>query len=123
MAAKKLITTKIETLTKLEYEQFTEVLSQFEKVYPEMRERKEFLGISVSIDAGVLALKITVTQLGESKFTEEMNLPKEFEATFPSARALLKITIKSAPILTSAAPKSVAGKKTAPIFPVTGKSQ
>ena len=121
MAAKKNVAIKIETLTKLEYGQFTEVLRQFEEVYPTMCERKEFLGISVSIDAGLLALKITVTQLGEVKFTEEMNLPKEFEATFPGAKAVLKVTIKSAPILTSAAPKSAAGKKTAPVFPTSSK--
>lgn len=121
MGAKKTVAAKIETITKLEYEQFVDVLRQFEEQHPTMRDRREFLGISVTMEAGALALKVTVTQLGEPKFTEEMNLPKEFEAKFPGARAMLKVLIKSAPILTSAAPKSAAGKKTAPVFPTNTK--
>lgn len=109
---------KIETLTRLEYDHYIDVLRQFEECHPTLRARKEFLGMSVATEAGQMMVKVTVMQTGEAKFTEEMNLPKEFEARFPGARALLKVSIKSAPILTSAAPKSSAGKKTAPVFPV-----
>jgi hypothetical protein len=124
MAAKKTASAKadmpVETLTKLEYDQYVEVLAQFDRAYPAVGKQKEFLGISLTIEAGLMAIKITVTQLGEARFTEAMDLPKDFEATCPGARAPLKVWIKSAPILTSAAPKSAAGKKTAPVFPVKG---
>lgn len=121
MAAKKPQTSpaKIEILTRLETpDHFSEVIRQFDEAFVGMRSRKEFLGMSVASEAGQMAIKITVTQLGELKFTEEMNLPKEFEAKFTGARAMLKVSVKSAPIVTSAAPKSAAGKKTAPVFPV-----
>jgi hypothetical protein len=108
----------IQTLTGLEYEQCVDALDQFGKAYPDAAKQKEFLGISVGFEGGQPQIKITVTQLGAERFEREMALPSEFEATFPGARALLKITIYAAPILTSAAPKSAASKKTAPVFPV-----
>lgn len=125
MAAKKANEQKVvEILTRLDYEQCVEALRQFENSHPTMRQRKEFLGISVSMEAGVMAIKLTVTQLGEANFLEAMNLPKDFDAVYPNveapspvARASLKVLVKGAPILTSAAPKSAAGKKTAPVFP------
>lgn len=117
MAAKNTNANKLEVLTRLEYEQIVEVLRQFEEQFPTMRQRKEFLGISVAMESGLMAIKVTVTQLGEATFVESMNLPKDFDAAFSSAKASLKVLIKSAPILTSAAPKSSAGKKTAPVFP------
>lgn len=124
MAAKKASAQKVEVLTRLDYEQCVEALRQFENSHPSMRRRKEFLGISVSMEAGAMAIKLTVTQLGEPQFLEAMNLPKDFDAVYPSAdspsplaRASLKVLVTGAPILTSAAPKSAAGKKTAPVFP------
>lgn len=124
MAGKKASEQKVEILTRLDYEQCVEALRQFENNHPTMRQRKEFLGISVAMEAGVMAIKLTVTQLGEANFLEAMNLPKDFDAVYPTAeslspvaRASLKVLVKGAPILTSAAPKSAAGKKTAPVFP------
>lgn len=127
MAAKKTPSKKdakeaVETLTKLEYEQYVSALGQFDSAYPDVGKQKEFLGIALAIEPAGMSVKITVTQLGEGRFTEAMALPKEFEATFPGARAVFKITIKPAPILTSATPKSAAGKKTAPVFPVKASS-
>lgn len=109
---------KIEVLQRLEYEQIVSALRQFEDCHPTMRARKEFLGISISMEGGLMLIKITVTQLGEAAFVADMNFPKEFDANFENAKATLKVSVKSAPILTSAAPKSAAGKKTAPVFPV-----
>lgn len=108
----------VETLSKLEYEQYVSALEQFDQAYPEVGKQKEFLGIALAVEPGAMSVKITVTQLGEARFTEAMALPKEFEAAFPGAKAIFKIAIKPAPILTSATPKSAAGKKTAPVFPV-----
>jgi hypothetical protein len=121
MAAKKLSPQKIEILSRLDMEQLVECLRQFDEQYPAVRVRKEFLGIAVAIEPTGLLLRINVTQLGEVKFTEEAGLPMEFEANFEAinAKAILKVMIKSTPILTSAAPKSAAGKKTAPVFPTS----
>ena len=119
MAAKKNSTIKVEVLTRLDYDQCVESLRQFETAYPKMRSRREFLGLAVSMEAGEMAIKLTVTQLGEQQFVEAMALPQEFEAEFAAGRATLKVLIKGAPILTSAAPKSAAGKKTAPVFPTS----
>lgn len=119
MAAKKINPQKFEVLSRLDMDQFLDSIKQFDDVFPHLRARKEFLGIAVASEPTGLVLRITVTQLGEAKFTEEMDLPKEFEAVFEkaSAKAMLRVVIKSTPILTSAAPKSAAGKKTAPVFP------
>lgn len=119
MAAKKISPQKLEILSRLDLDQFVDSIRQFDDGFPHLRARKEFLGIAVATEAAGLVLRINVTQLGEAKFTEEMGLPKEFEAVFEKAgaKAVLRVVIKSTPILTSAAPKSAAGKKTAPVFP------
>lgn len=119
MAAKKFPPQKTELLSRLDMDQFVDSIRQFDDCYPHLRARREFLGIAVATEPTGLVLRISVTQLGEAKFTEEMNLPKEFEAVFEKqcSRAVLRVAIKGTPILTSAAPKSAAGKKTAPVFP------
>ena len=123
MASKKQAQQKsemVQTLTSLDYEQCVEALGQFSKAHPAAAKQKEFLGISVGFEANQPLIKITVTQLGAERFEREMGLPQEFEAAFPGARALMRVAIHAAPILTSAAPKSAASKKTAPVFPTKG---
>lgn len=99
----------------LEYEHCLEALKQFEEKFPEVQARRDYLGISiVNIDSGSV-LKLTVTQAGEAAFLKATKLPKEFEVKLGARKALLKIVIYPAPILTSVAPKSGNRRPASPV--------
>lgn len=99
----------------LEYEQCLEALQQFEEKFPEVKARKDYLGITIAnIESGSV-LKLTVTQSGEAAFLKATKLPKDFEVKLGAKKALLKIIVAAAPILTSVAPKSGHRRPASPV--------
>jgi hypothetical protein len=99
----------------LEYEQCLEALKQFEEKFPEVRARSDYLGITIANVESGSVLKLTVTQAGEAAFVKATKLPKEFEVKLGARKALLKIVIGAAPILTSVAPKSGHRRPASPV--------
>lgn len=99
----------------LEYEQCLEALQQFEEAFPEVRARSDYLGITIANMESGSVLKLTVTQAGEAAFVKATKLPKEFEVRLGARKALLKIVIAAAPILTSVAPKSGHRRPASPV--------
>lgn len=107
---------KSATLKTLDYEQCLDAMEQFRKEFPQVVSDAAFLGVSLAQEEGGALLKVTIGQTGRAEFDKEVKMPKSFEARFGEQKAILKIAVITAPILTSVSLRSN-GKKAPPTPP------
>lgn len=103
-------------LKNLDYEQCLDAMGQFDKEFPQVRGSLFFLGLSLAQEEAGPLLKITIGQNGRADFDKKVKLPKQFEAKFGNSKAIVRIAVLTAPILTSVSLRST-GKKTPPTPP------
>lgn len=92
-------------------------MDQFKKEFPAVIGAAFFLGVSLAQEDGGPLLKVTIGQNGRADFDKKVKLPKSFEAQIGEHRAILRIAVLTAPILTSVSLRSN-GKKAPPTLPL-----
>ncbi len=92
----------------LSYEVFTQIMEHFNQMYPKIKERNDFLAMSVVKEAGNIVLKLTLIHPVVRPEVKLEKLPKDFDVPLGMGQKVnVKLNVHIAPVLPNASPKSI----------------